>query len=125
MELSEKFPRLVLCSRKSILGVGLMSPSTIASSLALKLYVGHNRYKSELSKIMRINEENARLYYGYSSNVLNVKRELKPKIVIWSDEMQETLSRRELKFVNCVNERKWISQNKSIMDYAVMHVKHK
>ena len=82
MGLSEKFPRSVLYSRKSALGVGLMSPDTIISSLALKLYTGHNRYKSELSKIIRINEENARFYYGYSSSILNTKRELKPKVVI-------------------------------------------
>ena len=111
MGLSEKFPRSVLYLRKSALGVELMSPDTIVSSLALKLYAGHNRYKSELSKIIRINEENARLYYGYSSSVLNTKRELKPKVVIWSDEVQEILSSRELTFINYQNKRKWISQN--------------
>ena len=106
MGISEKFPRLVLYSRKSALGVGLMSPNTIVSSLALKLYAGHNRYKSKLLKIIRINEENTRLYYGYSSSVLNTKRELKPKVVTWSDEVQEMLSIRELTFINCQNERK-------------------
>ena len=52
MGLSEKFSRSVLCSRKSALRVELMSPSTIVSTLALKLHVGNNRYKSKLSRII-------------------------------------------------------------------------
>ena len=40
--LSIKFPRNVLYARKSALEVGLIAPSTIIDTLALKLYVGHN-----------------------------------------------------------------------------------
>ena len=43
----------------------------------------------------------------------------------FGDETQEMISSRELKFINCVNERKWMSENKSIMDYAVSHVNQK
>ena len=35
------------------------------------------------------------------------------------------LSSRELTFINCQNERKWISQNQSIIDYAVLYMKYK
>jgi len=121
--LSEKFPRSILYSRKTALGVGLMAPNTIMSILALKLYVGHNRIKSEISKMIRINEENSRLFYGYSGHVLDVELKNKPKVVTWSDEVQNMLSSRGLKIVNRINERKWMSKNESIMDYAIKYVK--
>ena len=41
--LGRKFPRTALYSRKSVLGVGLMTPSTIIACLKLKLYVGNKR----------------------------------------------------------------------------------
>ena len=41
--LGEKFPKDLLCTRKSALGVRLMKPPTILASLALKLCVGHMR----------------------------------------------------------------------------------
>ena len=41
--LSEKFPRKILCAQKSQLGVGTMKPSTIITTLALKLCLGHKR----------------------------------------------------------------------------------
>ena len=61
MGLSEKLPRSVLYAKKSLLGVGLMLPTIIIDILALKLYAGHNRLESEVSKMIKINEENARL----------------------------------------------------------------
>jgi hypothetical protein len=122
MGLSEKFPRSVLYSRKSALGVGLMSPTTIISSLALKMYIGHNRYRSELSKVIRINEENARCFYGYSESMININCQYWPEKMIWSDEIKDKLTKRDLMLHNCVNERSWVSKNKTIMDYAVEYV---
>ena len=75
MGLSEKLPRSVLYVRKLSLGVGLMSPITIIDMLALKLYAGYNRIESDVSKIIKINEENARLQYRYSTSVLETNRE--------------------------------------------------
>ena len=43
--LSKKFPRAVLFSRKSALGVGLMEPHTIIDVLKLKLFIGNMRKK--------------------------------------------------------------------------------
>jgi len=57
--LSITFPRNVLYARKSVLGVRLISPSTIIDILALKLYVGYNRDKNEVAKTIKILEENA------------------------------------------------------------------
>ena len=52
MKLSEKFPRSVLYSRKTALGVGLLAPRTIVDILSLKLYIGHQRMESKVTKII-------------------------------------------------------------------------
>ena len=59
LQLSIKFPRKILYARKSALGIGLMAPSTIIDSLALKAYVSHQRGESNISKIIQILEQNA------------------------------------------------------------------
>ena len=88
---------IISCSRKTALGIGLMSPSTTVDGLALKLHVGHKRAESKVTKMIKINEENARLSYGYSKNVIETEWKCKPNKITWSDEMQEKLSRRKLK----------------------------
>jgi len=75
MGLSVKFPRKVLYARKTALGVGLMAPRTIMSVLALKLYLSHQRGDTRVSKLITINEDNARLYYGFSANIIESKLE--------------------------------------------------
>ena len=47
--LSENFPRAVLHSRKTALGVELIAPRTIIDALALKLYLGHKRFDDRIS----------------------------------------------------------------------------
>ena len=123
LNLSERFPRKVLYMRNSALGVGLMAPRTIVDVLALKLYVGHQRARSKVAKIIQINEDNARMSYGYSASIIETSRKWKPNNVIWSDEIQEMLNRRQLKVMNRANEPKWITKNKTIMDYVKMYVK--
>ena len=39
--LSKKFPRAVMYTRKSTLGLGIMAPSTIIALLKLKLFIGN------------------------------------------------------------------------------------
>ena len=75
--------------------------------------------------MIRINEENARLFCGYSGNALDVELENKPNVVVWSDEVQHMLSCRDLRMINCTNEKKWISKNESAIDHALKHVKEK
>ena len=41
LRLSEKFPRVILYSRKTLLGLGLLKPSIIIKTLVLKLYAEH------------------------------------------------------------------------------------
>jgi len=121
MKLSEKFPRNVLYSRKTALGVGLLAPRTIVDILSLKLYIGHQRMKSKVSEIIQINEDNARVSYGYSTSIIETERKDKPNEITWNDEIQVKLNRRNLRLENRTNEPKWISKNKTIMDYAVRY----
>ena len=85
MNLSEKFSRSVLYSRKIVLGIGLMAPKTIIDVLLLKLYLGNQRLNQKVVKIIQINEDNARLSYGYSECILEMKQKYKPNKIMWSD----------------------------------------
>lgn len=119
MGLSMKFPRRVLYTRKTALGAGLMAPNTIMSVLALKLYLSHQRSKTRISKLININEENIRLHHGFSASVTESRLKWCPAINTWSDEIRLILRSRKLDLINRMNETKWISMNKTIMDYAI------
>ena len=121
--LSENFPRSVLYSRKTALGIGLLAPATIIDVLALKLYFGHKRANDRIGKAIQINEDNARIQYGYSKSIVEVDQNMKPNKVIWSDEVQQKLSRQKLVIINRIDEPKWVSKNKTIMDMVVEYVK--
>ena len=54
--LREKFPRKILHTRKSMLEVGLMKPSTIAAMLVIKLHLRHKRNSNQIAIITRINK---------------------------------------------------------------------
>ena len=122
MNLSEKFPRSILYSRKTALGIGLLAPRTIIDVLSLKLYIGNQRLNSKVAQIIQINEDNARISYGYSESILETQRKYKPNVIMWSDEIQEKLNRRQLKVENRMNEPKWFTINKTIMDYAIQYI---
>jgi len=119
--LSVKFPRKVLYARKSALGVGLMAPRTIMSVLALKLYLSHQRGETRISRLININEDNARLYYGFAASIIDSKLEWNPGKCSWSDEIRLMLRSRNLEIINRINETKWITKNKTIMDYAIQY----
>ena len=119
MGLSIKFPRKVLYARKSALGVGLMAPRTIMSILALKLYVSYQRGETRVSKMININEDNIRLHYGFKTSVIDSNLEWNPSVQTWSDEIRLILRSRQLEVINRVNETKWLTKNKTIMDFAV------
>ena len=57
--------------------------------------------------------------------MLESKRQCEPNEITWSNEIQEKLVKRQLKIENKTNEPKWVSKNKTIMDYAIKHVKNK
>ena len=87
LELSENFPRAVLYSRKTALGVGLIVPRIIIDVLALKLYLGYQKVEDRISLLIQIIEDNAHMQYGYSESVIEVYRRIKPKKITWSDEI--------------------------------------
>lgn len=53
---SKKFPRKALHARKSVLGVGLMKPSTMIEIIALILCIGHKRLGTKIGKKISVNE---------------------------------------------------------------------
>ena len=55
--LSRRFPRAVLHSRKSALGIGIMTPRTIIDILKAKLHVGNVRREGETNAAIALHEE--------------------------------------------------------------------
>ena len=121
--LSEKFPRKILHTKKSQLGVGILQPSTILTILSLKLYLGHKRKEDEIAKQISINEMNTQFQYGFGNNILDIDHMTKPENKIWSDEIGRRLSERSIKLTNEKQTKYISSKNKTIMDFAVEYVK--
>ena len=109
--LGEKFPRLCLYSRRSALGIGLLKPTTILAILALKLYVGHKRLNTKISRMITINEQMQHLQNGYNIHPIETPEELKIKQKTWSDEIGSIIRSRNLKFANNNFKKCEITQN--------------
>jgi len=62
--LSRKFPRDVLYSRRSVLGIGIMKPSTIIVLLKAKLYLGNVRRKGVTYAAIKLQEEYLKVKVG-------------------------------------------------------------
>jgi len=117
--LSRKFPRVVLYSRKSALGVGIMMPNTILAILKAKLYIGNIRIKKETYNDIKLHEELMIVEAGREVKVgegLNIQYwEL-----TWIDEVNKVFSSREIRLHNEKN--KLIMTNKTLMEYAVQYI---
>ena len=122
--LSTKFPREVLYSRKSAMGIGLLKPSTIIAILAMKLYIGHKRANDRIANIIQINEEHAEWQYGINSNILNISSSNKFNQIIWNDEIGEILKTRNMTVSDHKSMIGMITNNKTIMDYAIQYIKN-
>ena len=59
--LSKNFLRQVLYSRKSALGIGIMTPSTIIDMLKAKLYIGNIRKEGVAKEAIDLQEEYLRV----------------------------------------------------------------
>ena len=68
--LSKKFPRQMLYTWRSVLGVGLLKLTIIVFMLSLKLHAGHEKAQDRLSRIIKINEDNASIQNGHRGDVL-------------------------------------------------------
>ena len=65
----------------------MLAPRTIIDVLALKLHIGNQRLNQKVRKIIQINEDNARLSYRHLESILEIKRNYKPNVITWSDEI--------------------------------------
>ena len=57
LKLGQKFPKSLLCIRKSFLRVGLIELEIVLVMATLKIYIGNKRVKRNSIKAIRINEE--------------------------------------------------------------------
>ena len=64
IELSRKFPRSILCSRKSALGIGILTPSAIMDMFKTKLFLGKLRTEGNEAKAVAAQEEYLALESG-------------------------------------------------------------
>ena len=62
--LGSNFPRQIIRSTVTEMGVGTVSPKTVISSLTLKLHRSHKRMKSENGTIIKIIENSALIEKG-------------------------------------------------------------
>ena len=89
----------------------------------MKLYLRYQRAKDRTSVIIQIIEDNAHMQYGYSKSIIETDRIVKLIRITWSDEIQQKLSRRKIEIINRVNEPKWFSKNRIIMEMVVEYIR--
>ena len=64
LQLSTKFSKALLYSRKAFFGVGLIAPETIIAIAILKLYLGYRRIKRNVITIIKAEEEIVEMMSG-------------------------------------------------------------
>jgi len=74
LRLSKNFPRQILHTRKSTLGIGIMKLLTIVDTLALKLHIGHKRQSSRISTLIQANKEEALIQYRCLDHPMHIKQ---------------------------------------------------
>ena len=121
--LGEKFPRKSLHSRRTALVVGLMKPNTKLAISALKLYLGHKRLDTKDGRIIKMNEQRQHLQSGHHSHPIETPIEQKILNRTWSDEIGIILQSRNINIINNDHKECKITQNKTIMDYAVEYAR--
>ena len=67
--LSRKFPRDILYSRKSTLGIRIMKPFIIIDTLKAKLYLGNIRKEGVANNAIRLQEEYLKVEAGREISV--------------------------------------------------------
>ena len=82
----------------------------------MKLYVGHMRMEDQMSKMIRIIQENEGLQYGYNAQIMEVEGQYKLSDMTWIDEIAKVMRTREITIVNSYKQEGVNTSNKSIMD---------
>lgn len=125
MGLSEKFPRILMYSDVSIMGLGFLRPIIIINQLQVKMYVGHTRMQSDTYEMIETIHETIQFNSGLSQPIDSIPRTLKYWKSTWLDEAQSTLHNRNLELQYDRWNFNLISVNKTLMDYAMTYTTNK
>ena len=109
--LSKNFPRQVLYSRKSALGIGIITPSTIINMLKAKLYIGNVRREGVAKEAIDLQEEYLRVEAERKISIAyNPKEHYWKKL--WIDEVSDMFHSRGIKLHNNKTGSNSITENK-------------
>ena len=121
--LSRKFPRKILYSRKSALGVGIMTPLTIIAMLKAKLYLGNVRAKGVTNEAVQLHEEMVAVKAGRKVQI-GGEQKYRYWNSTWIDEVSNVFKKRQIHLHQM--ERSCLkTRNKTVMDYALEYVQVK
>ena len=119
--LSRNFPRDVLYSRKSALGVRIMMPSTIINMLKAKLYIGNKRKGGIVKEAIELQEEYICVELGREISIsYDPKERYWEKL--WIDKVSDMFSTRGIKIHQNNESIHKITGNGTVMDLAVKYV---
>jgi len=122
--LSRKFPRDVLYSRKSALGIGIMKPSTIIDTLKAKLYLGNVQRAGVAQSAIRLQEEYLAVEAGRGVSIpYNPEDRYWQRL--WIDEVNDLFYKRQLNLHNYKYLMNALTKNETIMDIAQRYARIK
>ena len=120
LSLSRNFPRKVLYSRKSALGIGIMMLSTIMNMLRAKLYLSNKQKEGIANEVIKLQEEYLVVESGRMIGICYNKDDRYWK-KLWIDKVSDMFSSRNISLhQNDVNILA-IIKNKTVMDLAVQY----
>ena len=89
LKLGWRFPQQVLYLHKNALGISLMQPNIILTSLALKLYFGHTCLDGECNRLISVNLEEVMVEYGRNCKFAEIPQEEKTWNKTWDNHVFE------------------------------------
>jgi len=121
--LSRNFPQSILYSRKSALGIEIMTPNIIIAILKAKLYLGNMRVGSNTTKAVSVQEEYLKLEAGRDIDV-GYDPSMRYWKSTWIDKVSNLFYKRNIIITNEKTQKR-VSKNKSIMAYAIDYMQEK
>jgi len=125
LRLSMKFPRIILYTRKTVIGIGIMKPSTVIDTLVLKLYVGYKRQKSRIAMLIKANEEIQFTQNRFTTHSILISENERFWTNTWSDQIVQIIEQQQLKLMNIEEVGEQVTSNKILMKFAVQYCKIK
>ena len=77
LKLSKTFPKKLLHSRKSFLGIRLLQFYTVLVILTLKLYLGCQRVKRNVTQMVTMSEEYTESYSSLNTRWCDIEKQYK------------------------------------------------